>query len=533
MTKFKIFAVLCVLCASAFVSSALDIITATISVTNAAGTTNGQTITVNANVRTWTNSVAIPASQVLTNATPTGAATNLFYQVAATPFSGLTLTRTTATNILLQTAPGGPLAVTLSTGWGTVTYSTQALVSATVVRIPNTVENAPQRTNVASGVIGWINDTSGTNEIQQASKAATQLLGTTNTQTITGNKTFTGTVIVTNRAGAVFIGTVNFTNLVGDVGSISNGIWYAATLVSPTITNGVNYGSAFRSAGSGAGSQQFGSFADSAGDNSMAIGVAATASGLSSIALGSSSAANSASTIALGSAAAITGDYSVGIGNASSTGQELSVALGYQASTLQINSFAGGALSAARAPNSTSLGYGATVDATHTNSVAIGATAFTLAKDEIRLGAATHHVSIPGALQVEGAIQSFNAGSTNNFPVQSDIAFGRFAVTSLANGNNAAVPIGTNVFVEVSGPSAAFTLNGINAGGAMRDGKLLVIVNQTGFDMTLAHQSGTDPAAANRIINMTGADRTTTGNGSATLLYSGSASRWILIAFDP
>ncbi len=30
-----------------------------------------------------------------------------------------------------------------------------------------------------------------------------------------------------------------------------------------------------------------------------------------------------------------------------------------------------------------------------------------------------------------------------------------------------------------------------------------------------------------------GADRTTTGNGTATLIYSGSASRWLLINFDP
>ena len=38
---------------------------------------------------------------------------------------------------------------------------------------------------------------------------------------------------------------------------------------------------------------------------------------------------------------------------------------------------------------------------------------------------------------------------------------------------------------------------------------------------------------ANRIITMTGANRTTTGNGCATLIYSGSALRWILISFDP
>ena len=47
------------------------------------------------------------------------------------------------------------------------------------------------------------------------------------------------------------------------------------------------------------------------------------------------------------------------------------------------------------------------------------------------------------------------AAGTNAFLPGSDIAFSRYAVTSLANGNNAAVPTGTNVFVEISGNSAA------------------------------------------------------------------------------
>jgi len=124
--------------------------------------------------------------------------------------------------------------------------------------------------------------------------------------------------------------------------------------------------------------------------------------------------------------------------------------------------------------------------------------------------------------------QNFNG--TNNFPQGADVAFSRYPITSLATGNNAGVVVSTNVFIEVGGPSGAFTINGIANG---RDGKLIYIINQTGQDMTIAHQSGTDPVAANRIITMTGADRATTGNGAATLIYSGAASRWLLIGFDP
>ena len=51
--------------------------------------------------------------------------------------------------------------------------------------------------------------------------------------------------------------------------------------------------------------------------------------------------------------------------------------------------------------------------------------------------------------------------------------------------------------------------------------------------MTLAHESGTEATAGNRIITMTGSDVATTGNGSAVLLYDSTASRWILIASEP
>jgi hypothetical protein len=69
------------------------------------------------------------------------------------------------------------------------------------------------------------------------------------------------------------------------------------------------------------------------------------------------------------------------------------------------------------------------------------------------------------------------------------------------------------------------------AGG--RDGKFLILLNQTGQNMTVAHDSGTDPTAANRIYSMTGADQTTTGNGAATFIYSAAAARWIMISFAP
>lgn len=108
------------------------LITATITVTNSAGTTNGQTITVNGDTRTWTNSVFVPASQILTNNSIGGCATNLFNQVADFPFLNLSLALSGTNGITLQTAPNGGLAVTLSAGWATFTLTTNTLTSAQV-----------------------------------------------------------------------------------------------------------------------------------------------------------------------------------------------------------------------------------------------------------------------------------------------------------------------------------------------------------------------------------------------------------------
>ncbi len=84
----------------------------------------------------------------------------------------------------------------------------------------------------------------------------------------------------------------------------------------------------------------------------------------------------------------------------------------------------------------------------------------------------------------------------------------------------------------MSGPSAAFTVNGLD-GQPNRDGKFLLLLNYTGQNMTIAHDSGVDPVAGNRIYTMTGADVATTGNGSAILIYSASASRWIALVVSP
>lgn len=109
-----------------------------------------------------------------------------------------------------------------------------------------------------------------------------------------------------------------------------------------------------------------------------------------------------------------------------------------------------------------------------------------------------------------------------------DHAYARVNHTTLANGNNAAVTFGEKVYAKIkAGPTAAFAICGLADG---RDGRILIIQNATGQNMTIANDSGVDPTAANRIYTQTGSDVATTGNGTATLIYDSEDSRWILVS---
>lgn len=103
--------------------------------------------------------------------------------------------------------------------------------------------------------------------------------------------------------------------------------------------------------------------------------------------------------------------------------------------------------------------------------------------------------------------------------------------SSLANGNNAGIDFGTNVFVKIkAGPTAAFALCGIQGG---RDGREFKLYNATGQDMTILNDSGVEPTAANRIYTNTGATITITANGFAHLIYDSEDSRWVVMNYQP
>jgi hypothetical protein len=142
-----VFALLC-LNASALTSNFV----ATVTIIN--GTANGNSITVGSDVRVFTNSVFIPASQVLTNVTVAGSLVNLLNEVSDFPFTGLSLygdgisvmKLTTLVNVTRPT-------ITLSSGWATLTWHTNYFGTGTSVRVPYESEpDLGKQTNVWSEV---------------------------------------------------------------------------------------------------------------------------------------------------------------------------------------------------------------------------------------------------------------------------------------------------------------------------------------------------------------------------------------------
>lgn len=480
-------------------SQAAALITATVTVTNTAGTTNGQTITVNSDTRTWTNSVIVPATQILTNNTAAGCATNLFNAIADAPFLNLNLAMSGSTGVTLQTTPGGPMIVSLSPGWGTVVLTTNQLTSAVAVRVPLSVEYPTNQTNIASELAQGLE--SSTYSVSQGAPFGSNWVNLGQAQTIPGQKTLISP-IVTNA-------------------------WVRNSFIdSPNLTNGINRGNAFSSPGTNAvgSGEVFGwgaagsTGADVFGHNSSATAGAALAVGPGNVVVGNNS-------VGVGSGLTVNGPNGSAFGAFAGTAGQNSSAFGEGALASVDFASAFGTQAFATGTNSSAFGEGAV--AAYWNSTALGQGAATTGTNQTVIGNSAGWVWVPGGFQA-GSISNANFAANANFPAGSDVAFGRFALSSLANGNNAGVVVGVNVYCYLSGPTGAFTINGI-AGG--RNGKTIILVNRTGQNMTIAHDSGVDPTSANRIYCLTGADKTVTGNSAAILIYDSILTRWIVLSF--
>ena len=109
-----------------------------------------------------------------------------------------------------------------------------------------------------------------------------------------------------------------------------------------------------------------------------------------------------------------------------------------------------------------------------------------------------------------------------NFRSVGFLSLTEYADSSLVNGNNNDVATFASSFVKLkAGPTGNFTITGI---ANPQDGQVILLFNDTGQSMTLAHESGLSVPTA-RIHSITGSSRV--GVTIALLVYDTDALRWI------
>lgn len=401
------------------------------------GVTNGDTITVNGDIRRYTNGIlAAPANWILSTNNVGWAATNTWLHLATYSPAGVDRIYNTNTNALVIVGTfrtNTALVVSLSSGVGTVSYSTNVWAEAYSLMAPNgSLATEAARTNNASGLIGLLNDNRQTNAVNNGVAALSNLLDRISQQTasnklfyastnsrglldytrvtnaagiqgsnavlvgvnLTGVTNLTGTNVTLTNASVYTVGLYGLTTANGNVGLLTNGGWRNAGLtngfaVSQTNVNGIfsnliNYGQAIRSEGSGGNSLQVGSNALALGDLSMAIGNGAIATNTETIAIGVNSRATNDYATAVGASSLATNVGATAIGYSASAAEN-SVALGRLASASQVASVSIGDQSAASGEQSIAIG-GADTGATAFGGIAIGVAAASIANQAVGIG---------------------------------------------------------------------------------------------------------------------------------------------------
>lgn len=484
-------------------------ISMTVTVTNPAVTAD--VMVVNGAVRIWTN--AHSSTTILTNlVSVNGSATNLFNNYASYPLGGGIALQWLDTNSFRFLGTfGGAMSGSVTGTWATLTLSTQSGPSTFTALYPmENIVGETNRTNQGSSLVFGLSAYS--------------------TNAFATNATALSNFVT---KGAV-LGPQHITSELRISGNINNG---AGNL---SVSNLVNIGNAIRSSGSGGNSFQAGSNAVASGPITLAIGNDSLASSNSALAVGIAAVATNDAGVAVGNLArtqgnqatalgysAVAGTNSVALGNGSS-GHGGSIAIGQDATAdTGILMLAIGNNAGVTANYGTAVGTLAAV--THTNSTAIGANAASSAANQVMLGTSAETVVVPGMLSAATATNSVLRG-TNTINGRLDLTPG--TVSSLANGYNSAIVLGSNAWVKLSGPTAAYTNVGFYAAGAVSGSSFRLQMDNPGLSFTLLHDSGLDATAANRIYTGTGALLNSTNNPVfADLIYDGAVSRWRVVHF--
>jgi hypothetical protein len=129
---------------------------------------------------------------------------------------------------------------------------------------------------------------------------------------------------------------------------------------------------------------------------------------------------------------------------------------------------------------------------------------------------------VPGVLNAASQTNSTFKGTNQ---INGTWQWTQEALNTVAAGNNKLTP-GSTAYIHITGnPGASFTICSLTN---WAPGRQIRIENDTGFDMTIAHESGFDSYAVNRIVCSLARDAVVPGRSIVTLIYNGTDSRWVL-----
>jgi hypothetical protein len=526
-----------ILSVASFAASAASYVTVTNSFTNR--TVSGDNFTAAGVTVRFTNTPLNSQTWIVTNSAK-ASATNLWRFLGRTQ-PALYVRMANETNVVIS---GNDLQFSISGGYSVLTTNSSLATNQTAVTIPWTVLTPANQTNQADELLRGLSGYSYSNTFAADSHALTNFVGKTNAATLT-RKTLTAPVLNTpTNFGGIYSNAmaVDVTNLYAQAaqiggGSVSNVYVLNAAAMSgilTALTNGGLFGATVTNAPwlnatnakmatvridtlvvwNGLTVTNLNS--PGTGADSQAVGASSVASGQYAVAYGAFSSANDDNTVAIGSGSLA--DFAE------------SVAVGYNSLAQGHRTVSLGAGSEADGTNSTAIGYASV--ATHNYSTAIGYSATTTTTNQVRLGTAAETVSVPGILSVESGISNSVTTGTNKFNARLD--FTSRAVSSLVNGANSGIVLGSNVFVKLSGGSTVCALSGFQAA---QDGTFHILHITGGITNVIVNEVNstdyaTDATAANRIVTGTGTNFYSTNSPLVLpVIYDAAASRWKIVSF--
>lgn len=540
---------------------------AVLTFTNAAGTANGDTVTVNGLLRRYTNGVPVSLESWIQATNNAGwSSTNTWLQFQAHALPAIYYIERANTNaIRLWGKNDTNLVVTFSTGVGTVTYETNILGDQYPLNLPIALEPGGIDVQIeqVSLLIAELSSSLPTNKVNALAAAWTNFVNLYAAQTLS-NKTFYGSTNISGNLSNSIVqgGTIQTLAELRDVFG-AEGVF----ILQVRGSGGTNYVAVTELGGLALASDAAGLIPKTNSTPELGELLNYTSlRGLFPVYLpgftnwwASQNDWTNAATryvFHLGFISTNGFLYKPGLSNAVHIGSVPFQSYNSDNTTLQLGRAAAasglgsqaigdsptatgtGALAAGQTPDatgaySTALGYDPQATAnyasafgaygTSSNEHSVAIHGYTTRSWQIRLGT-NHLVSIPGVLEAASTTNLNAVGS--NF-IAGALGFARRTDSSQPVGHNIITNAFSDSLVWLTAPSGGCTNVGLTDGWPGRE--IRYVKYNGGYPMGIANESGL-ASAERRILTGTGADLVLTNNpGFFRAQYDGTLSRWIIV----